>query len=416
MNTVSTARVIAVEITNPLSRTRTEKSRAATRRQDPRSVSLGSLTLRTTSRNSSASVGRTGPNRTTSPDALARSSTRCSSTPAESSSTSPSGVVSESSHAGDRAVPSVGRTANLHEEEPPLPRGSQLLDRALRHDAAIVDQHDRVAEPLDQVELVAREHHRHSVVRRLSPQHPGEHVDARPGRGPRKARRARADPGSCTSAAASCTRCWLPSESASTRSPARPDTPSTSRISEARRRASGLGARAAARGTRAGRARASSGRGRVPRACSRSAGAPARRPARPATAPPGVGRRARRARYASPSSCRRRWVRRTRRSRLRGTVERDVVEGHDLAERSAQAGQLEHADTIGRRHAVSLGCARANVRPALTRGSTRRRSAHPRIRASSASSTAMAKSRVRSTPRPRARRATPRRTRRARRR
>ena len=81
-------------------------------------------------------------------------------------------------HPGDRPVPAVDGPTHLHEQEPPLAFGPQLLDRALGHDAAVVDQHDGIAEPLDEVELVAREHDGHAVVRRLTPEHAGEHVDA----------------------------------------------------------------------------------------------------------------------------------------------------------------------------------------------------------------------------------------------
>ena len=143
----------------------------------PRIVREAVVHALTTSRNSSASVGCTGPNRTTSPDARARSRTRCSSTSSASSSTAPSVLTSTSPTPGIDPYHSVGAAAHLHEEESPLAASPQLADRPLGHDASAVDQHDRVAQPFHELELMAREHHGHPVVRGLPTQHARQHVD-----------------------------------------------------------------------------------------------------------------------------------------------------------------------------------------------------------------------------------------------
>ena len=149
--------------------------------------------------------------------------------------------------------------------------------------------------------------------------------------------------GSWTSAAASCTRCWLPSDSFSTRSSrplgdAEPLDPAVGRAARRRPRR----ARAAGRSRRAGRARASSGTGRAPRACSRTARAVGRvdRPALPADRA-GVGRQ-----HAEHDP---------HRGGLAGAVgadeaehlawrdgERQPVQGHHVAVAARQSVELEH--------------------------------------------------------------------------
>ena len=74
--------------------------------------------------------------------------------------------------------------------------------------------------------------------RRPSPAAPGSSRRRPPGRARRTARRARGSRGSCTSDAASCTRCWLPRLSFCTSSSRRAATPSRSshRSTDGRRR------------------------------------------------------------------------------------------------------------------------------------------------------------------------------------
>src|SRR3546814_7177877 len=74
-----------------------------------------------------------------------------------------------------RRPPSSTRTYQLF-PYPPLFR-SQLADRALGHDASTVDQHDRIAQPFHEFELMAREDHWHPVVRGPPTQHARQHVD-----------------------------------------------------------------------------------------------------------------------------------------------------------------------------------------------------------------------------------------------
>ena len=84
----------------------------------------------------------------------------------------------------------------------------------------MVDHGDRLAEVLDQVELVAGEQDGAGP----SGPHPGRSPRGWPrraGRGPENGSSSTSTSGSCTRAAASWTRCWLPSESFSTGSPAR---------------------------------------------------------------------------------------------------------------------------------------------------------------------------------------------------
>ncbi len=74
-------------------------------------------------------------------------------------------------------MPRVGAAPDLHDDQPPLAPGAELLDRAVCHHTACVDQHDRVAQTLDELELVAREDHGDAVVRCLPSQDAREHVD-----------------------------------------------------------------------------------------------------------------------------------------------------------------------------------------------------------------------------------------------
>ena len=150
--------------------------------------------------------------------------------------------------------------------------GAQRLARAGGADRAVGDDHEVVAEPLDDVELVRREQHGRAgggavlAARRRT-------TSTASGSRPENGSSRMSTSGSCTSAAAICARCWLPSESVSTLSPARSPSPSrSSSASVLRRRGAGARGRAVARGRRSARAPSSSGRARAPRACSRSGG------------------------------------------------------------------------------------------------------------------------------------------------
>ena len=180
MNTVSTVSVIAVEITNPLSRRRTQKSRGGD--EPPRAAVGRALGVAHAPHHLAEQLRERRPHRpkcTTSPAPRARSSTRCSSTPScELQHDAVGRRLRRARTPGIDVVPSVGRTARPARGEPPLPRdarSSSIVPCATMRPS--IDQHDRVAEPLDQLELVAREHDGHAVARRLAPQHAGEHVD-----------------------------------------------------------------------------------------------------------------------------------------------------------------------------------------------------------------------------------------------
>ena len=172
-------------------------------------------------------------------------------------------------------------------------RRDELVDRAAGRptQAAVLDDRHGLAQPLDELELVAGEDDRHAG-RGVFGQDAAE-TSTPTGSSPENGSSSTSSSGSCTSAAASWTRCWLPSESSSTRSSARSLEPEA--LDPAVR--GGLGPRrrrAATRSRRAGRARASSGTGRAPPACSRSACGRRRRPARRSSAPRRGRRRARR--------------------------------------------------------------------------------------------------------------------------
>jgi hypothetical protein len=63
-----------------------------------------------------------------------------------------------------------------HAQRPPAPAATQLLDVAGRDDPPVLHDRDRVAQPLDQLELMTGEQHRHAA-RDLGAQHPAQHVD-----------------------------------------------------------------------------------------------------------------------------------------------------------------------------------------------------------------------------------------------
>ncbi len=225
---------------------------------------------RTTSRKIWASVVCSRVNVTTSPRAIASASTA-----RRAASDSASKTAQPPSNSSTRIPGCLPEPAGVarHEQLPPLGRvlRAQCFAAARRADATVGDDHEVVAEPLDDVELVRREQHgcagcrdiRQHALHRLD----GHRVEARErlvehehlgavheGGGDlrsllvaerealdRVARCARRGRG----ARAARARCAVP------------------------RRAS---SRAGGRGTRSARAGASSGTGRAPRACSRSGG------------------------------------------------------------------------------------------------------------------------------------------------
>ena len=245
-------------------------------------AAAGETHVRTASRNSSASDARSRLKCVTSPAPRARSSTRCSST--SSVQLQHDAVVRrvlDEPDAGDRVVPLVGCAGDLHAQPASFARRAQFLDRPCRDDPAVIDQDHAVAQPLDQLQLMAREHDRHAAPLRLTAEHPGERVDAdgiearerfvqdqhvrAGGRAPPPAGRA-----------AGCrARGSRPDRSPAPRHPG----PRWSRRPDAKRRAAS--AHGAAPGTPAARAPSSSGTGRAPPACTRSADAPPRRSGRP---------------------------------------------------------------------------------------------------------------------------------------
>ena len=157
--------------------------------------------------------------------------------------------------------------------------GLQRAEVAVQHDPAVVQQGDRLAEVLDQVELVAREQQVAAGARVLGDD-VGEEAHRDAGRARRTARRA---PGARARApspprAARVAPC-RPTASRSCRARARRGRAARAaqRAPTARRRGRDRGG---ARSTPGGRARACRGRGRAPAACSPSRGGRRRSPAR----------------------------------------------------------------------------------------------------------------------------------------
>ena len=183
----------------------------------------------TTSRKSSARVGCTGVNACTRPARRAESRTAWSSRLGPQVEQEAAAVRADHAHPGQTLSPRPGRRPRPPAAGARSPRRARR--RAARrtvpvgHHPSGLDDPDRVAQPLDELELVAGEHDR-SADRHPRTQDAGEHVHADRVQAARTARRAPGSSGSCTSAAASWTRCWLPSDSASTRSSRALATPS----------------------------------------------------------------------------------------------------------------------------------------------------------------------------------------------
>ena len=180
----------------------------------------------TASRNSSTRVGCCQAKWVTRPVRSAAASTAWSSAPSASSS-SVSPARSETTRTPGSPAAQCGR--GVRDDDAQQPAGlpaAQLLDGAGGDHAAAGEDADRVAEPLDQVELVAGEDDRHALAALLE-QRLGEGVDAdRVEAGERLVEDEHL--GRLTRAAASWTRCWLPRDSFSTASPRRSPRPSRS--------------------------------------------------------------------------------------------------------------------------------------------------------------------------------------------
>ena len=250
---ITARKKISVEIRNVLSRSRTGISRATTQAYGVERDSGGGH--RATSRKISARDGVTGPNARTGPRATASRSTLRSSAPSARSKTARGAVeVDDGRRRAGRAA-SRRRRRRRARTAGGRRSAAELARLPAARIAPVGDDHQVVAEPLDQLELVAGEQHRHAAPRPArAARRP--RCRRRSGRGRRTARRGPAASGSCTSAAAIWARCWLPSDSFSSGSSAR--SPSPSRSSSARRCCAGAVARsgrAAGRGRRAGRRR-----------------------------------------------------------------------------------------------------------------------------------------------------------------
>ena len=191
---------------------------------------------------------------------------------------------------------------------------AQLLDRADGDHPPGRDDADPVAEPLDQLQLVAGEDHRDAGVG-LVAQHARSSPRRRSGRARRTARRAPAPRGRARAPRPAGRAAGCPARASAPRRPAARSTPEPLGPVVRGRRCGLAGGQPVQPGQVAAAARrpSSSGRGRAPPACSRCAGARRRRPASPSPAHlTGVGRQHAERRSASSWSCRRRCCRRTR--------------------------------------------------------------------------------------------------------
>ena len=179
----------SVEIRKLRSRSRTQKSRRATRRHAPRSAPLTT----TTSRNSSASVSRTGAEG----HDVARAAGEVEHTlgvgrgrelehrrrPRRPGPTVTPGTTSHQS-------PSAPRTSTRHRFRSREACSASIVPRAATR--PLVDQHDLVAQPLDELQLVAREDDRRRRRSRASRCSTPRARRRRRDRARRTARRARA--------------------------------------------------------------------------------------------------------------------------------------------------------------------------------------------------------------------------------
>ena len=179
----------------------------------------------TTSRKRSASERRHRPEARTAPAARAASSSACGSPSGVRRTTSAVALAVVARHAGHVRQPAVASAVHLdrHTRRRGPAGAARRPSRSATSRPSVDDRHG-VAEPLDELELVTGEHAPATPARARSSRTSAIRstpTGSRPLNGSSSTRAT----GSCTSAAASWTRCWLPSDSASTRSPARPSTP-----------------------------------------------------------------------------------------------------------------------------------------------------------------------------------------------
>ena len=148
--------VMAVETRNDFWRRRSMNSRRATRR-DGRAL-LSARSSSSARRNSWVSVGRSLEKRVTCPAARATSSTASGSTPSARSRRARRRAALEQRRARpdvEPAAPVGARTATRTRR--PRARSRSSSTRAFGHEAPVLDDGDRLAQPLDQLELVAGE-------------------------------------------------------------------------------------------------------------------------------------------------------------------------------------------------------------------------------------------------------------------
>ena len=190
----------------------------------------------TASRNSSTSVGCCQAKWVTRPVRSAAASTAWSSVSVGELEQGVAGLLGDDADAGQRGGPVRG---GVRDDDPQQPAGlaaAQLLDRAGGDHAAAGEDADRVAEPLDEVELVAGEDDRARPARHWSSS-ASARESTPTGSRPENGSSRMSTSGRLTRAAASWTRCWLPSDSFSTGSPRRSPRPSRSTHSSAARAA-----------------------------------------------------------------------------------------------------------------------------------------------------------------------------------
>ena len=129
-------------------------------------------------RKSSDSVGRSSAKCVTVPAARAASSSASGGAPSRSATSTPSGPRSTISAPGTVASHSSPRP--VHRDPHGRARRAaraQVLDPSGGHEPAVLDDRHRLAQPLDELELVRGEDHRDALVGEPL-QHAAEHVDA----------------------------------------------------------------------------------------------------------------------------------------------------------------------------------------------------------------------------------------------
>ena len=208
----------SVEIRKLRSRSRTQKSRRATRRHAPRSALL-TTPPRGTAR---PSVGRTAPKDTTSPAPRARSSTRWGSIEVARSSTtaSPSTRAAVTPGTTSHQASSAPRTSTRHRFRSREACSASIVPRAAICPWSISttsSQSRSTSSSWWLEKTTATPSSRASRCRTFAS------TSTPTGSSPENGSSSTSSSGSWTSAAASCTRCWLPSDSDSIRSRRVPD-------------------------------------------------------------------------------------------------------------------------------------------------------------------------------------------------